>query len=70
MTQIPVTGTKKPNLRSAQKSRAEGKGVWVMTVVTLRRADTSPQHKTYKKSEYCFWENGMNAAPDTVKQTT
>ena len=48
----------------------EGKGVRVKSVVTLRRADTSSQHKTNKKSKYCFWENGMNAAPDTVKQTT
>ena len=48
----------------------EGKGVGVKSVDTLRRADTSSQHKTNKKSKYCFWENGMNAAPDTVKQTT
>ena len=66
--------SKKPNLRSAQKSRhlhcqlaVEGKGVGVKSVVTLRGADTSPQHKTNKKSKYCFWENGMDAAPDTVK---
>ena len=30
----------------------EGKGVGVKSVVTLRGADTSPQHKTNKKSKY------------------
>jgi hypothetical protein len=46
---------KKPNLRSAQKSRPVSSH--------LGGANTSPQHKTNKqKSKYCFWENGMNAA--------
>jgi hypothetical protein len=49
----------------------EGKRVGVKSGVILRGADTSPQHKTNKqKRKYCFWENGMNAASDTVKQTT
>ena len=48
----------------------EGKGVGVKSGVILRGADTSPQHKTNKqKSKYCFWENGMNAAPDTALNT-
>ena len=48
----------------------EGKGVGVNSVVNLLGAYTSPQHKPNKKSKYWFWKNGMNAAPDTVKQTT
>jgi hypothetical protein len=47
--------SKKPNLRSAQKSRP--------VRIHLGGAITSPQHKTNKqKSKYYFWENGMNAA--------
>ena len=66
---------KKPNLRTTQKSRPcisrlgfEGKGVRVKSVVPFRGANISPQHKT-KNVNIVFWENGMNAAPDTDKHT-